>query len=57
MFSDSGPLSNRRTAWPDAFAGDPEWMARFERAAKLMALLNHTNIVLLKAAIIQKTMG
>jgi eukaryotic-like serine/threonine-protein kinase len=38
---------NRKVALkflPDAFAGDPERMARFEREAKLLASLNHTNI-------------
>jgi Tol biopolymer transport system component len=29
---------------PDAFVGDPERMARFEREAKLLASLNHSNI-------------
>jgi serine/threonine protein kinase/Tol biopolymer transport system component len=29
---------------PDAFAGDPERMARFEREAKVLASLNHPNI-------------
>jgi hypothetical protein len=29
---------------PDAFASDPERMARFEREAKLLASLNHPNI-------------
>jgi serine/threonine protein kinase/WD40 repeat protein len=29
---------------PDTFTGDPERMARFEREAKLLASLNHTNI-------------
>ena len=29
---------------PDAFGGDPERMARFEREAKLLASLNHPNI-------------
>ncbi|MBN2241408.1 MAG: serine/threonine-protein kinase [Acidobacteria bacterium] len=29
---------------PDAFAGDPERMARLEREAKLLASLNHPNI-------------
>lgn len=38
---------NRRVALkflPEAFAGDPERMARFEREAKLLASLNHPNI-------------
>ena len=38
---------NRKVALkflPDAFAGDPERMARFEREAKLLASLNHPNI-------------
>ena len=29
---------------PDIFAGDPEWLARFEREAKLPASLNHNDI-------------
>src|SRR5512143_286499 len=29
---------------PEAFAGDPERMARFEREAKVLASLNHSNI-------------
>ncbi len=29
---------------PDIFSGDPERLARFEREAKLLASLNHTNI-------------
>ena len=29
---------------PEAFAGDPERMARFEREAKLLASLSHQNI-------------
>jgi serine/threonine protein kinase len=38
---------NRKVALkflPDAFAGDPERMARFEREAKVLASLNHPNI-------------
>ncbi len=38
---------NRRVALkflPDAFSGDPERMARFEREARLLASLNHPNI-------------
>jgi eukaryotic-like serine/threonine-protein kinase len=38
---------NRKVALkflPDAFIGDPERMARFEREAKLLASLNHPNI-------------
>jgi serine/threonine protein kinase len=29
---------------PEMFSGDPERMARFEREAKLLALLNHPNV-------------
>jgi serine/threonine protein kinase len=38
---------NRKVALkflPDAFAGDPERMTRFEREAKVLASLNHPNI-------------
>ncbi len=38
---------NRKVALkflPDAFTGDPERMARFEREAKVLASLNHPNI-------------
>ena len=28
----------------DLFAGDPEWLARFEREAQLLASLNHPHI-------------
>jgi serine/threonine protein kinase len=38
---------NRRVAIklpPPAFSEDPEWLARFEREAKLLASLNHVNI-------------
>src|SRR6478752_3342813 len=29
---------------PAAFAGDPQYMARFEREAQVLASLNHSNI-------------
>ena len=32
---------------PDAFAGDPERLSRFEREAKLLASLNHPNIAVI----------
>jgi eukaryotic-like serine/threonine-protein kinase len=38
---------NRKVALkllPEAFTGDPERMARFEREAKLLASINHPNI-------------
>ncbi len=38
---------NRKVALkflPEAFTGDPERMARFEREARLLASLNHPNI-------------
>ena len=35
---------------PEAFAQDPERMARFEREAKLLASLNHNNIAATQGA-------
>ena len=32
---------------PDIFAGDPEWLARFEREAKLLASVNHNDITVI----------
>jgi len=32
---------------PDTFAQDPEWLARFEREAKTLASLNHSNIAII----------
>jgi eukaryotic-like serine/threonine-protein kinase len=29
---------------PDIFAGDPEWLARFDREAELLASINHQNV-------------
>ena len=42
---------NRKVALkflPEVFAGDPERMARFEREAKLLASLNHSNIAAIR---------
>jgi serine/threonine protein kinase len=42
---------NRKVALkflPEAFAADPERMARFEREAKLLASLNHPNIAAIR---------
>ena len=35
---------------PEAFARDPERMARFQREAEVLASLNHTNIAAARAA-------
>ncbi len=40
---------------PDAFAGDPERLARFEREARLLAALNHPHIAAIHG--IEKTEG
>jgi eukaryotic-like serine/threonine-protein kinase len=47
VYSARDTLLNRNVALkvlPEVFAADPERMARFEREAKLLASLNHTNI-------------
>src|SRR5467141_1877112 len=40
---------------PDAFAADPERLARFEREAKTLASLNHPNIAAIYA--VEKSAG
>ena len=40
---------------PDAFAGDADRLARFEREAKTLAALNHPNIAAIYA--IEKSAG
>ena len=40
---------------PDAFAADPERLARFEREAKTLASLNHPNIATIHA--VEKSAG
>ena len=48
---------NRKVALkfhPEAFTGDPERMARFEREAKELASLNHSNIAAIHKNLYQK---
>ena len=52
---DVGRLQVAIKVLPDAFAQDPERMARFEREAKALASLNHPNIAIIHG--LEKSQG